>query len=368
MFFNSPFPDAFGLEIGDLSIKLIQLQPAIANYKKHCFKVKEIRSMNLPSGLIVDGEIQQPELVRQKLLHLLGKTKDNKKYKPIRCPWVVASLPEVKTFLKLIKLETKPEDIAEADIVHQAKKHLPFETEEAYLDWQIINPKNKEDLSTQEVQVLLGAVPKVIADSYTYLLESVGLNPIALEIEAVAIARSLITVGKNYTGQARALLDLGATRSSLIIFDNNAIQFSTSINFSGELITTAIQQGLKIEHDRAEQLKIQNGVKYDAKNPKYLKIISNINNQLTDGLKTTMEFYKQHFPNHNIVDHITMCGGMANWKNLDNFISHKLKISSHPGRPWKNLLNKELLNKTKPEDLSLVVVIGLALRAVQKPV
>jgi len=103
MLLRSPFPGAFGLEIGDLSLKLVQLSHS-AFYERQYLKIKELRSTSLPPGLIVNGEIQQPELVRKKLLYLLGK--EGGGFRPVSSAWVVANLPEPKTFLKLIDVES----------------------------------------------------------------------------------------------------------------------------------------------------------------------------------------------------------------------------------------------------------------------
>jgi type IV pilus assembly protein PilM len=360
MLLQNPFTDAFGLNIGDLSIKLVQLTP-LAFYKRQGFKIKELRSMSLPPGLIVNGEILQPEFVRKKLLYLLGK--EGEKFKLIRSPWVVANLPESKTFLKLIDVESEDGSPTSVDVAYHAKKHLPFEIEDTYLDWQTITPS----ANSKKTQVLICAAPKTIVDAYTYLMESAGLSPITLETEATAISRSMITENKDYTGQARAILDLGGSRSSLIIFDNNSIQFSATLNFSGEMVTSAIEKELKTEHGHAENLKIKNGLKYDAHNPKYLPIVSKIAEDLICELKTAFLFYKEHFNNINAIKRVTLCGGMANWENLDNFISRQLKISTHRGHPWKNLRNHKLYDFDASKSLPLACVIGLAIRATQNP-
>lgn len=359
MLLRNPFTGAFGLNISDLSLKLIQLEPA-GLFRKRSLRIKELRATSLPPGLIVNGEIQQPEMVRKKLLFLLGK--EESAYKRIRCPWVVASLPEPKTFLKLIDVETTDNMLTSVDVAYQAKRHLPFELEDTYLDWQVINPA----ANAKNTQVLIGAVPKTIADSYTFLLESVELNPIALEIEAVSLARALITAEKDYTGQARAILDMNSARSSLIIYDNHSIQFSTILNFSGELVASAIEQGLKITHTNAQDLKIKNGLKYDAQNPKYLTIVSALAENLISEIKTALVFYREHFNNNNNINHITMSGSMAGWENLDNFLSRQLKIPSRPGHSWKNLLNKKDGYDEK-KGLSFACAIGLGLRAAHNP-
>lgn len=312
----------------------------------------------MPPGWIVNGEIQQPENVRKKLLQILGK---DGKSKPIKSLWVVADLPEPKTFLKLIEIDKNIQDLTEDDIYSQAKKHLPFDLAEAHLDWQLLN--NGEESS----KVLLGAVPKIISDSYTYLLESAGLTPIALEAEPLCLARSMVTANKDYNGQARAILDLGATRSCLIIYDHDTVQFSVNIDFSGEILTTTIAQGLNIGREEAEKLKIKNGIIFDQNNPNYLKITAEIIDKLTANLKKHLEFYQSHFSEANPVTHITLCGGVAASNELSNVISRQLKISARPGNAWKNLNNPSYGEDERIRGLVWASAIGLAMRATQNP-
>lgn len=360
MFLTNPFPDAFGLDIGDLSIKLVQLRRHDPLKGSQRFTIETMRSIGLPTGVIINGEIQQPEVVRKKILHLLGK---DEAYPRIDSPWVVAGLPEPQTFLKLIEIQTPTKDLLYDEVGFHAAKHLPFDINETYLDWQVLNP----EIESKTSRVLIAAVPKVVADSYTYLLEAAGLNPLALEAEAVAVARSLITGDKDYSGIARILLDLGGTRSSVILYDNDSIQFSKSVAFSGELYTTAVAQGLKMERDEAEKLKLNVGLNYDKTHPTYLKIGDGLVDNLVNDLKQTLNFYKEHFPDSNDVTHITMSGGFSALANLDNTLSKKLKISAHPGNVWKNLFSGTPTEEDRRKGLEYATAMGLALRAAQNP-
>ncbi len=358
MFLRNPYIGAFGLDIGDSSIKLMQLERHTPTFRPAYYKVKEIRGVDLPPGYIADGELQQPEMIRKKILLLLGKEGKNK---PIKSPWVVANLPEPKTFLKLIDIETAPEDLTAEDVMFQAKKHLPMDLGEVYLDWQIVGHKDNT------TQALLGAVAKVISDSYTYLLESVGLNIMALEIEPLSIARAMITANKNYEGEARMILDLGAVRSHLILYDNNSIQFSAKLNFSGNLINTALTQQLKISWNEAEQLKIKNGLIYDNKNSKYLKIVAGLTDELMVEIKKNLQFYEEHFSNTNPITHITLCGGTSALTKLDAEIAKKTKITTAVGNAWKNIFNTQMASADQIMSSSLAAAIGLGLRAAQDP-
>ena len=171
-----PFPHAFGVDIGDLSIKLVQLRNLSLRHGRPTYELETSRSISLPPGLIINGEIQEPEKVRKYLEHLLmGSRKD---MKPVRSRWVVGSIPDTQGFLKLITINKKEEEIIEEDILILAKKHIPFDEEEYYVNWQVMPEENSAN-----TKVLLGASPKRISDMYTYLLESLGLGVIALEIE-----------------------------------------------------------------------------------------------------------------------------------------------------------------------------------------
>lgn len=358
MFLN-PFPYAFGLDIGDLSIKLVQLRNVSWRRRGSAFTVVAARGTKLPHGLITNGELQEPETVRKYLQHLLEKKVAAQSL--TKSHWVVAALPDQYGFLKVIDIEKEPQDIIEEDIRYAAKKHIPFDEAAYYVDWQII----PGGAGSASARVLIGAVPQSLANMYTYLLESVGLVVVAIELDALASARALITAEKTYEGEARALLDLGATRSLLTIYDHGHIQFNTSLSFSGELLTTAIAQKLHIPYDEAERLKITHGVEY--KKSKAWYVTANLIDELVDQIQKAMNFYYSHFPDANKITHITMFGGGSAMKHLDKILSLKLKLGARPGNVWKNLQ----LTTPPPLDphtsLGFATAIGLALRAADNP-
>jgi len=360
--FYNPFYNAFGLDISDLSIKVVQLKGQGRYHKMLSYELMAARSISLPYGIIVNGELEQPEIVRKYLKYLITGN-PNKGQKPIHSPWVLASLPETHNFIKQIIINKDPDEIIEEDIILTVKKHLPFEENNYYLDWQILPSEQKD-----QTIVLVGACPKTIADMYTYLLESVGLGVVGLEIESLAIARAMITASKEYINEARALLDIGATRTNLIIFDNNSVQFSKTLTFSGEIVNTALSQRLHISYEEAEKFKIQYGCEFDQKNKEVWHIIANLTNDLTKEIEQALNFYYSHFDNANKVTHITMCGGGAYTKRLDLVLSEKLNIEASSGKVWKNLHVRKAEKLPSGESLGYAAAIGLALRAANNPI
>lgn len=360
MLFN-PFPHAIGLDIGDLSIKMVQLNNISGRKKGNAFELITARSTQIPHGLIVNGELEKPEAVRKYILHLFEK-KLFQKDRFYKTPWVVASIPDKHGFIKLIQLDKEADDIIDEDIIIASKKHVPFQENDYYLDWQIVPSHNHDGNYTN---ILLASIPKNIANMYTYLLESVGLAVVALELGALSTVRSTITANKNYENEGRAILYIGATESTLTVYDHDHVQFSKSLNYSGEILTTAIAQNLHMSYDEAEMKKKAYGLEYDKS--KSWSILAEQTDKFVEEIKQVLDFYYTHFPTTNKITRIIMCGGGASMKGLDKVLTSKLNIESKPGDIWKNLLSPKPIEMDLNKSLRFSKAVGLALRAANNP-
>jgi type IV pilus assembly protein PilM len=357
--FVNPFPNAFGLDIGDLSIKAVQLRNVSGRKRSPQYELVNTKSTRLPYGLIANGELQQPEKIRSYINHVLHDTKTDRS-KRITSPWVVASIPDTQSFIKLITIPKPPTDIIHDDVVIEAQKHIPFEKEKYYLDWQIMHGNSEEGIETH---VLIGAVSKTIADSYAYLIESLGLGVISLEIQSLALARSMITADKIYKDEARMILDLGAARSTCIVYDHDMIQFSNTIPYSGELLIATLAQTLKISPKNAKQAIHTHGLNMKGQDKRTWSIINMAVTQLVNHIQQRIDFYYSHFADVHTITHITMCGGGSNLPKLEDVLSHTLNIECAKGHPWKNLSAKQSINMSQETTLHYATTIGLALRA-----
>ncbi len=357
------FPHAFGIDIGDRSVKLVQLRNS-PKLRTTAFEPVAMRMCPLAPGLIVNGIIEQPELVRREIAKLLHGMRKGER--PIKSPWVVASVPENHSFLKLISIPgMQLENVDTFDPAPYVSTYLPVDDLDSYtLDWHVVH----QEEPTSDVQVLVGAIPKRIADSYTYLLESLGLGVMALEIEEVAIARSMVTARKQYNEEARAIVDIGSTRTQVIIYDHDIIQFSTVLPFSGEMLTRIVMDATKLGAEQAEQAKKEVGldISKDKKiSAALLKAVKEFRKSLTHTLSS---YYGHNTISANRITRIVLCGGAGNLPHLDVFLAEELGIECVHGNVWKNL---SIDPKHAPVDnataLSYATAIGLALRAADNP-
>ncbi|MCX6723257.1 MAG: type IV pilus assembly protein PilM [Candidatus Staskawiczbacteria bacterium] len=347
--------EAFGLDINDLSLKIVKLKK-----KSRGFTLVSFSEEKIPPNVIEDGVIKDEVI----LAKIIKSAYDKAKGKKIITKYVVASLPEEKSFSQVIQMPKMSEEELKMAVPLEAENYIPMPIDEVYLDFQVISPiKN----SFNHPEVLIVAMPKKIVDSYVSCFKKAGLMPIILEAEAEAIARALV---KKETNSLLIMVDFGENNTNFIVFSGSSIRFTTSIPISSQSLTKAISELLKISFDEAEKLKIEYGLtgkKINDRAEKVSQIIEPILKDLTDQVKKYLNFYRDHSSFEYLLpegktEKIILCGGGAELKGLTDFMSKSLDISVEIGDPLINFLIKNPKNIIKENLLSFTTAIGLALR------
>ncbi len=335
-FFSSQ--PAFGLDISDLSIKLIQLKKIRNEIKLH-----SSNEIPIPKGYIVSGIIEKPQEVIQLIQKIVKTSLGNK----VLSSNVIVSLPETKTFIKLIEISQVENKKIKDAVEQEISQHIPLAKEDMYFDWQIIRKiiNNQE----QKIQILIGAAPKNIVDSYADILKKAGFCPQIFEIEACAITRNFI---QKENDNPQIILDLGASRSSLIIYNHQTIQFSISIPLSGEQVTQKIASKLGITLEQAEKAKKICGCDETKCQGVIKEILSEYLFELSEEIKKILIFHKTYFSFNGTFKEILLCGGASNLIGLDVYLSNQLGIAVKREIPW--IFKAQCFNHQKPTFKSLV--------------
>jgi len=363
-------PEAFGLDVSDLSLKVVGFQK-----KGKFFNLASFGETQIKPGIIREGKVKKEDGLIKAFKKVISEIKGKK----INTKYVIASLPEEKTFLQVIKMPPLPKEDLKSAVIYEAENYIPLPIENVYLDYQIISfPKTKKD----HYQILIAAISKEIVDSYSSCLKRAGLKPLALEVESIAVARALI---KDEASTPPVLIiDLGATQTSFIVFFDKALRFTSSIPVSCHKLTEAISQTINIDLEKAEKLKIKYGI--EKKSPGESQEIFNALipalTDLTEQIKKYLDYYQTHAANGNLpkngkqIKKIILCGGGANLKGLGKFLSQELNLPVELGNPWINILPKPKPDKIKikkpvfgisfEKSLSYTTAIGLALKGIKK--
>lgn len=352
-------PPAFGLDLSDLSLKIAFLKRRGKEIRLQGFGRCEI-----PQNIIKEGKIHKKEELTNIIKQALEK---NIKGKKLRTRYVVCSLPEQHAFVQVIQLPKMKFAEAKEAIKWEAEANIPMSIDEVYLDWQIVNPLTN---NLDHLDVLINAAPKTLVNDYVEVLQKAGLCPVALEVESLATARSLIK--NQLCRQPILIVDLGATRTSFIIFSGYAVRFTTSISISNRQMINTIAQHLKITNEDAWRLKVRVGLSENKKDNRVLSILLPTLNSLAQEIEKYLMFHKEHAAPHehgsvNEISKILLCGGGANLKGFPQFLSERLKIPVACGNPWINIFPPKTAIKHIPElsyqeSLTYTTALGLALR------
>ncbi len=387
-------PESFGLDISDLSLKIIKLKR-----KKKSLDLVSFGEEIINPGLIKGGEIKDEKKLAEIIKEAIKKVKGEK----IRTKYVIASLPEEKAFLQVIQMPRLPEEDLKSAVVYEAENYIPLPIEQVYLDFQIVPPVSNH---LDHYDVLIAALPKKTVDPYVACLKKANLEPLALEIESLSIARALVE--KETTNSPVLIIDFGATRTGFIIFSGHSLRFTSSIPVSSQKFTEAVSQTMNVDLTKAEKLKIKFGLigravakgeeedlsssprraaakgeeedlsssPTEAK-PEGGQVFDALIPPLTDLLeqiKKYLDYYQTHTSHEHLppdgkgVSKILLCGGGANLKELVGFLSQELKLPVEIGNPWANILakgQKEALGLPFEKSLSFTTALGLALRGVK---
>jgi len=370
-------PESFGLDISDLSLKIVKLKR-----KGKFFTLTSFWEERIPPGIIKGGEIRDEDSLAKIIKSALPKVKGKK----LTTRHVVASLPEEKSFLQVIQMPKIPEEDLKSAVIYQAENYIPLPIEEVYLDSQIIprlypvrNDKNKDRTKKEQISngvynhlnhydVLIAALPRKTVDPYLICLKKAGLLPKVLEIESLSIARALI---KNEVSPfPELLIDLGATRTSFIIFSGYSLRFTSSIPVSSQKLTEAIAKTLKLDLVKAEKIKLKYGIQAKEVFESLIPALTD----LVEQIKKYLSYYQTHTSHEYLpsngkgVEKIYLSGGGANLKGLTDFLSLELKIPVVLANPWVNILpatQKETAELPYSESLKYTTALGLALRGVK---
>lgn len=338
--------DFFGLDIGSHNIKIVQL-------KREESKYQLISLGSAPStakGLASDADSDLTALASViKKLHQEAK---------IGTKNVVAALTEDQVFTRVITLPKLSEEELNSALKWEAEQYVPLPLAEVNLAHQIV--RETKDDAKDKIEVLLVAAPKRLTDKLLKVLKTAGLNPVSLETEILAIARSLVAPGSEPT----LLVDLGAKATDIAIVENQEVIFTRSIMTAGEALTRAIATELGMEITQAEEYKKAYGADPGQLEGKVSKAIEPILGLMIKEMEQAMQFYQSE-QKEKVIKRIVLTGGTAVLPEVVSLVAKKLSVEVQIGNPFERVAESSLLAKVPKNDLPFyAVAVGLAMKEI----
>ncbi|MES2953764.1 MAG: type IV pilus assembly protein PilM [Patescibacteria group bacterium] len=276
--------------------------------------------------------------------------------------YVALSLPEEQAYLFEATLPNMKEADLRSSLELDLEEHIPVPPADVVFDYEI----TKVPLSEKDpYELAVAALQKNIVNNYLEVCTGADLSPVSFEIEAHAVARSLIPKGAQETIM---LVDLGKTRTGIAIGDNRGVFFSSTVSLGGEAITQAISRALSVSREEAEQIKVSKGVSRSRKDEDLFAGLVPVLSALKDELSRHVTFWRTHpavdgKPRPPIT-RVLLAGGQANMPGLAEFLSSGLGLGVTAGNPWVNIpLGGSVPEMPYATSLRYTTTLGLALRS-----
>jgi len=339
-----------GIDISSTSVKLLELSRSGSRYRVESYAVEP-----LPPNAVVEKNIAELEGVGLALSRLLAKARTN-----IKSAAVAVSGSAVIT--KSIEMEAGlSDDELENQLKIEADQYIPYPLEEVAIDFEVQGPAAR---SPGRVEVLLAACRKENVEIREAALALAGLSAKLVDVEAYALERSFGLVapqlGSGHDELTVALVDIGATMTTLSVLHNGRTIYTREQLFGGRQLTEEIQRRYGLSMEEAGLAKKQGGLPDDYDS----EVLQPFKEAVVQQVSRSLQFFFAAGQFHD-VDYILLAGGTASIPGLDRLIQQKIGTQTLVANPFADmaLSNKVNAGALASDAPSLMIACGLALRS-----
>ena len=341
---------AFGLDISDTSLKYIRLTGTEAGQRK----LAQWGSITIPNGVLKRGQVLEP----QQLVAVLKEFKEKTDAEYIR-----VSLPEERAYLFETELKRNtPLKEMRGLLEFRLAENVPIPARDVYFDYTVLPLANTDD---RVVKVAVTAYAEETIETYYEACIAAKLRPVAFEVEAQAMARSVIA---NDTAGAAMLVDFGKTRTGIGIVYNNTLLYTSTIDIGGDQLSAALrkQLGDTPEHELTT-LKNTEGLVHGATSSAVHDALITTISVIKDELATRMQYWhlRTGAEEKRRLQKIILCGGSANLKGLPAYLTEATGLKTMRGNVWENTfsLDEQVPPIDRRHSLGYATAVGLALQS-----
>ncbi len=348
-FFKISSTPLIGIDISSSSVKVLQLSQVNGKY---C--VDAYGADLLPPQSVVEKNIKATDKVGAVLRQIIKKIGISRKFAAM----AVAGSSVITRTIQINKEFSDAEIIEQIEI--EADRYIPYPLEEVYYDFEIIGPSVK---NADLMDVLLAAARIETVDMRIAVAEEAGLKATIIDVETLAMEKSFSLVAEHLptkgVGSVVAVIDIGATATTLYVFKDLRIIYSRDQAFGGKHLTDEIQRryGLSVEEAAAAQ-------KYGGLPEDYItEVLEPFKETIIQQVSRAIQVFFSSSEETEI-HFIVLAGGIAALPGLEALVQGKMAIKTLIGNPFADMQVSEKVNKNllMEEAPALMMTCGLALR------
>jgi type IV pilus assembly protein PilM len=317
----------------------------------------------LESGIIVAGELREPELLADSLRAFFRKHK-------LPRQGVRLGIANNRIGVRILEIAgiDDPKQLENA-IRYRAQEALPIPIEEAVLDYHVLG--ERVDAEGRRIRrVLLVVAYRELIDRYVAACKKAGVRLAGIDLEAFALLRAL---GEPKGGEeppsdaALVVVSVGHDRSTFAVSDGRVCEFTRVLDWGGQTLDVAIARELNCAPSEAEPVKrelslVGAGVPEGLTQEQADRAREAVRRQLQTfarELVSSLQFY-QNQPGSLGIGEIVITGGTAHLGGVADELQRLIGVRVEVGDPLLRVKLGKKLRETEQLG-SLAVAIGLGI-------
>jgi type IV pilus assembly protein PilM len=331
--------DRVGLDIGSRFVKALQVRDEAGK-----LAITEF-------GMV---EVDTPENAPQAVGQLFGRKnfKGNKR--------VQLGVSGRSVFVRYVQMSKMSDEELVNAARYELGKYIPIEVDEVIHDCKKLEEPAEGDA---EMRVVLVAARRAFIDKQIRIVENADLYPNLIDVECFALGNAyeaaLAQKPESAAAGVVALVDVGASKTNVVIVARNTCQFTREFYKGGDDITDVLSKKLGIEAKKAEALK-------RAPKDETLNVqgaVEDVLEEICQDVKISIDFFENQ--NDMSVDQVLLTGGGAATPGLQQAME---RMVGKPLELW-NPIDQVPLQLSPQSEAELraagsqsIVALGLAAR------
>ena len=340
-----------GVDISSTAVKLLQLSRAGSGVG---YRVEHYAVEPLPPNAVVEKNIVEVEAVGDAIRRAMARSGSKAKH-------AAAAVAGSAVITRVIPMPAElDEDELESQIELEAVNYVPYPIEEVNLDFEVLGPVPG---NPEMIQVLLAASRAENVEMRASALELGGLTAKVMDVEAFAVenAFALLADGLNLRRDGlAALVDVGATMTTLNILRNGRSLYSREQVFGGKQLTDEVMRRYGLSYEEAGLAKRQGGLPESYE----VEVLEPFKEALVQQISRLLQFFYAG-SEFNRVDQVVLAGGCASIPGVAEMVEEQLGVPTIVANPLAHMtLGPRVQAHALAQDApALLIACGLALRS-----
>lgn len=339
-----------GIDISSSVVKVLELSQKAGKYTVEAYAAEP-----LPFNAVIEGRIENKDEVAGAIKRAVKRSGSKAKEAAVA---VSANSAITKTISYPSSLSERE---LEDHIMMEAETLIPYPLDEVRLDFEVLG-RSATDVDT--VDVLLAASRSENVDARTEVLEKAGLLPKIVDVEAYTMENAFSLISEqlvnNGQGLTVAVVDIGATMTTLHVLVDGKIVFTREQTFGGNILTEEIERHYGMSYQEAGRAKKENNLPDDYA----LKVLDPFKRSMTTTVTRALQFFFSASAQYQSIDHVVLSGGCASIHGVDAMIAEETGTSTSIANPFSDMtigkrVSIQALSNDSP---SMLIACGLAMR------